>query len=109
MSLSSVCVVLNALRLRFFKAGHSPAPCPDGVCPVPAEVRTVVLHVSGMTCSHCTGRVAQALEALDVEAEVSLDAGTARVRMTRAVPDRKLRKAVEDAGYPVTSIEQPEI
>ncbi|MGI5855396.1 MAG: heavy metal translocating P-type ATPase [Candidatus Merdivicinus sp.] len=109
MSLSSVCVVLNALRLRFFKAGHSPAPCPDGVCPVPAEVRTVVLHVSGMTCSHCTGRVAQALEALDVEAEVSLDAGTARVRMTRAVPDRKLRKTVEDAGYPVTSIEQPEI
>ncbi len=106
MSMSSVCVVTNALRLRFFKADHKPAPAASKAAP--AREREVVLRISGMMCSHCTGRVTKALEDLGVRAEVTLEPGMARVKAPAVVSDKALRKAVEDAGYKVTSLEHPE-
>ena len=107
MSLSSVCVVTNALRLRFFKADHKPVPAEPRAA-APAGEREVVLHISGMMCGHCTGRVTKALEDLGAQAEVTLEPGMARVKAPAAVSDKALRKAVEDAGYKVTSLEHPD-
>ena len=107
MSLSSVCVVTNALRLRFFKADHKPVPAEPRAA-APAGEREVVLHISGMMCGHCTGRVTKALEDLGAQAEVTLELGMARVKAPAAVSDKALQKAVEDAGYKVTSLEHPD-
>lgn len=107
MSLSSVCVVTNALRLRFFKADHKPVPAEPRAA-APAGEREVVLHISGMMCGHCTGRVTKALEDLGAQAEVTLEPGMARVKAPAAVSDKALQKAVEDAGYKVTSLEHPD-
>ncbi len=132
MSFSSVFVVSNALRLRFFdpdKAKHlrtgarkkAPAPCPEGSCPIAAAAEKVseninvkenktmkkTIKINGMMCSHCTGRVSDALNAIDgVTAEVSLDnGGQAIVEAAAGVTDDMLKKAVSDAGYEVTGIE----
>ena len=104
MSLSSVCVVTNALRLRFFKADHKPVPAEPRAA-APAGEREVVLHISGMMCGHCTGRVTKALEDLGAQAEVTLEPGMARVKAPAAVSDKALQKAVEDAGYKVAALE----
>ncbi len=124
MSLSSVTVVSNALRLRLFKSKFtSQAPsgtgsaCPSG-CPVtlPEYEETVeneqggnvimakTMKIEGMMCAHCSGRVEKALNDLPgVTATVDLEAGTAAVQGDAA--DEVLVKAVTDAGYQVTGIE----
>ena len=121
MSMSSVCVVTNALRLRFFQpkklsapaTAKAPAPvaaapaaekAPACPCAVPAAGK--VLTVEGMMCAHCTGRVQQALSALDgVSAvEVRLEDQTAAVTLSAPVSDEVLKQAVADAGYEVTAI-----
>ena len=115
MSLSSICVVMNALRLRFFKAGHA-ASCPTGACPIAARAaeqpvagkHPVVLRIEGMSCSHCTGRVTQALAAIGVQAEVTLDPGMAKAEVSAEITDKLLKKTVEEAGYKVVDIEHPE-
>lgn len=104
MSLSSVCVVTNALRLRLWKGS---------VCPK-AETETMqkedtgmerTLTIEGMMCAHCSGRVESALNALaGVTARVDLEKKTAIVTAGAEVSDDALRKAVEDAGYKVTGI-----
>ena len=104
MSLSSVCVVTNALRLRLWKGT---------VCPK-AETETMqkedtgmerTLTIEGMMCAHCSGRVESALNALaGVTARVDLEKKTATVTAGAEVSDDALRKAVEDAGYKVTGI-----
>ena len=104
MSLSSVCVVTNALRLRLWKGS---------VCPK-AETETMqkedtgmerTLTIEGMMCAHCSGRVESALNALaGVTARVDLEKKTATVTAGAEVSDDALRKAVEDAGYKVTGI-----
>lgn len=104
MSLSSVCVVTNALRLRLWKGT---------VCPK-AETETMqkedtgmerTLTIEGMMCAHCSGRVESALNALaGVTARVDLEKKTATVTAGAKVSDDALRKAVEDAGYKVTGI-----
>ena len=104
MSLSSVCVVTNALRLRLWKGT---------VCPK-AETETMqkedtgmerTLTIEGMMCAHCSGRVESALNALaGVTARVDLEKKTATVTAGAEVSDNALRKAVEDAGYKVTGI-----
>ena len=104
MSLSSVCVVTNALRLRLWKGP---------VCPK-AETETMrkedtgmerTLTIEGMMCAHCSGRVESALNALaGVTARVDLEKKTATVTAGAEVSDDALRKAVEDAGYKVTGI-----
>lgn len=115
MSLSSVCVVSNALRLRGWKPPvFSDHPVPTAPLPESAvfqsqgkEENTVnkTIHIDGMMCAHCTGRVEKALNDLPgVEATVDLDSKSAAVTCTPDVSDDTLRQAVEDAGYHVTGI-----
>ena len=68
---------------------------------------TKTIKINGMMCSHCTGRVSDALNAIDgVTAEVSLDnGGQAVVTLSKDVSDEILKKTVTDAGYEVTGIE----
>lgn len=115
MSLSSVCVVSNALRLRGWKPPvFTDQPVPTAPLPESAvfqsqgkEENTVnkTIHIDGMMCTHCTGRVEKALNDLPgVEATVDLDSKSAAVTCTPDVSDDTLRQAVEDAGYHVTGI-----
>ena len=115
MSLSSVCVVSNALRLRGWKPPVFPdQPAPTASLPESAvfqsqgkEENTVnkTIHIDGMMCAHCSGRVEKALNDLPgVEATVDLDSKSAAVTCTPDVSDDTLRQAVEDAGYHVTGI-----
>lgn len=115
MSLSSVCVVSNALRLRGWKPPvFTDQPAPTAPLPESAvfqsqgkEENTVnkTIHIDGMMCTHCTGRVEKALNDLPgVEATVDLDSKSAAVTCTPDVSDDTLRQAVEDAGYHVTGI-----
>lgn len=115
MSLSSVCVVSNALRLRGWKPPFfADQPAPTAPLPESAvfqsqgkEENTVnkTIHIDSMMCTHCTGRVEKALNDLPgVEATVDLDSKSAAVTCTPDVSDDTLRQAVEDAGYHVTGI-----
>ena len=114
MSLSSVCVVSNALRLRGWKpnlpsaAMDAPASAPiDSTVPSePNEKETVMektLNVEGMMCQHCVAHVKKALEGVEgvEEAVVDLDAGTATAKLARDVPEETLAAAVVEAGYEV--------
>ena len=115
MSLSSVCVVSNALRLRRWKyTGRTEVPAPAE--PVVETVEhteikeettmTKTMKIEGMMCTHCSGRVEKVLNALEgVTATVDLQAGTAAVTCEASVTDELLRKTVEDAGYDVVSID----
>ena len=127
MSLSSVCVVSNALRLNFFdmhdgrrdkKVRHKPrkdqpqdaaprntacctARCP--VAPAPAAEGTVekTMEIEGMMCEHCERTVQKALEAVPGVQQATADAkaGTAVIRMLPDTPEDALSQAVEEAGY----------
>lgn len=133
MSLSSVCVVTNALRLNTFdphNAEHDappkrPAPprgevtepqacpvaCPAAAADIQPEkgdsAMTKTMHIEGMMCAHCEATVKKALEALDgvQSAAVSHEAGTAVVTLTADVADDVLKEAVEAKDYTVTGIE----
>ena len=130
MSLSSFCVVSNALRLNLFDlhstkhdrkpksaalpaAPVQPAAAENTAEPVSTPVvkednaMKKTLHVEGMMCCHCEARVKKALEALPAvdEAVVSHEAGTAIVTLNAEVSDADLKKAVEDQDYKVTGIE----
>lgn len=120
MSLSSVCVVSNALRLRFFKAGErvkqagAPIVLPHSEQPNPSEtaknkeenVMEKTIRVEGMMCMHCVAHVKKALEELPgVTAEVDLDGGRAVVRAEQLPDDAALTSAVTEAGYKVVGIE----
>ena len=117
MSLSSVCVVTNALRLNFFKpevrtvqaAEYEEKASPATVINDKKGENTMIrkqLKIEGMMCAHCSGRVEKALNAVEgVKATVDLEKATAFVEAERSVTDEMLKKAVEDAGYEVTTIE----
>ena len=134
MSLSSVCVVSNALRLRGWKprfttsadaaerAAGSTTPTDAPVSVTQSELQGAeasaqpgkkeiamnkTLHVEGMMCQHCVAHVKKALEEVDgvEEAAVDLDAGTAAVRLVCDVSDGVLAAAVEDAGYEAKGVE----
>ena len=126
MSLSSFCVVSNALRLNLFdlhstkhdhKAKNAVSLPAAPVQPAVEDhttsnvkednVMKKTLHVEGMMCGHCEARVKKALEALPEvsEAVVSHEAGTAIVTLSVDVSDETLKKAVEDQDYKVTGIE----
>ena len=102
MSLSSFCVVSNALRLNLFDP-HSARK--DHKIKFAKEPKTMqkTLKIEGMMCTHWSGRVKKALEELPgvVSAEVSHESGTAVVTMSAPVDDATLKKAVEDQGYQV--------
>ena len=102
MSLSSFCVVSNALRLNLFGLYSDQR---DRKIKRKKERKTMekTLKIEGMMCMHCSGRVQKALEALEgVEsAQVSHESGTAVVTLSKPVADDVLKKAVTDAGYEV--------
>jgi len=96
MSVSSLCVVTNALRLRFFK------PCYQSR---EEKVMRKTLVIQGMMCGHCAAHVARALNSIEgVRAEVNLDKKTAVVESAQEIPDEVLIQAVQNAGYEVVSI-----
>ena len=127
MSLSSVCVVLNALRLRFFAIEHEPGhqeertPIEVMISPiVPAmdEIRQntadssaaqgkediimeKTITVKGMTCPNCVKHVTKALSGMEGVSDVTVDlaAGTAKFTASREIPDSELAAVLDDAGY----------
>ena len=107
MSLSSFCVVTNALRLNFFDITN---PKKDRKIKYKSKkddnAMTKTMKIDGMMCSHCEGRVKQSLEGLAQvsQAEVSHKKGTAVVTLTAEVSNDVLKKTVEDQGYNVISI-----
>ena len=126
MSLSSVTVVSNALRLRFFQskfksdvpgetAGDDTGA--EEACPCPVqeketeqggnEVMKKTMIIEGMMCMHCTGRVEKALAALEgVEAvEMSLEGKSATLTLSKEVSDQVLTDTVTEAGYEVVSVQ----
>ena len=122
MSLSSFCVVSNALRLNLFDLSSSKHDRPvknalsdEALSPLIAELsaakekpsKTLTLVIEGMMCPHCEARVRKALEKLDgVETAVpSFSEGTAVVTLSHDVPFEVMKAAVEEEGYPVLSIQ----
>lgn len=110
MSLSSFCVVTNALRLNFFKvhdAGKDKKRKTVDKKEKENKKMEKTMKIEGMMCGHCEAAVKKALEALEeVEAaEVSHEAGTAVVTLKSEVADEVLKKAVEDKDYKVISIQ----
>lgn len=108
MSLSSFCVVTNALRLNLFDM-HSTKK-DKSIQPKQRKAGKTMektMKIEGMMCGHCEARVKKTLEAINgVEhAEVSHQAGTAVVTLSAAVADDVLKKAVEEQDYQVTSIQ----
>ena len=108
MSLSSFCVVTNALRLNWFKV-HDASKDKKIKQNVKKEKTTMekTITIEGMMCGHCEAAVKKALEALPQvsEAVVSHEKGTAVVTLNAEVADDVLKKAVEDKDYKVTGIQ----
>ena len=110
MSLSSFCVVTNALRLNLCKLyDASRDHKAKGAKKIKAEENSLekTIHIQGMMCGHCENAVKTALEKLDgvASAQADHEKGTAQVVLTKEVPNAALKKAVEDEGYKVTNIE----
>ena len=127
MSLSSVCVVLNALRLRLFAIEHTPAtqtahtrhevtvsPIAFAMDEIHEETADTAaaqgkedftmektINVKGMTCPHCVKHVTKALSGMDgiSDVTVNLEAGTATFTTARDIPDMELAAVLDDAGY----------
>ena len=118
MSLSSVCVVLNALRLNFFQTDHAaeaagndtaetaaaaPAAEISNDEPQTKEADTMekTLKIEGMMCAHCQKHVHDALAKMDgvTDVTVDLEGGSADVKATRDIPQDEFRKVIADAGY----------
>lgn len=106
MSLSSFCVVTNALRLNFFKMYSSKKDKKIKIKKKVVKKMEKKLVIEGMMCSHCEATVKKALESVDgvSSAEVSHRAGTAVVTLDKEVSDQELKKAVEDKEYKVISM-----
>ena len=116
MSLSSFCVVTNALRLnlcRVYDPKHDRKATPDRKNKTKKtneseeKSMTKTMNIEGMMCGHCEARVKKALEALDAvsEAVVSHESGTAVVTLSSDISDEKLKETVEAEDYKVTSIQ----
>ncbi len=119
MSLSSFCVVTNALRLNLFNINDASKDkriknaiknlnnINNKEEKMEEKIMTKTMKIEGMMCGHCEAAVKKALEELDGvrEAVVSHEAGTAAVELDGQVEDAVLKKAVEDKDYTVTSIE----
>ena len=138
MSVSSIFVVCNALRLKFFRPTRAKSECADGACAIADKadgtaargisdeissdaenaindvkrsennMKTYVLSIEGMMCSHCTGRVGKALSGVDgvKNVEVSLEKKNAVVTADESVTADALKAAVEAQDYPVTEVRE---
>jgi Cu2+-exporting ATPase len=108
MSLSSFCVVSNALRLNLIDI-HNPSKDKKHKAKHRKEKNNMekTMKIEGMMCQHCQARVKKALEALPevAEAIVSHEAGTAIVKLSAPLSDEALKNAVEAQDYKVTAIE----
>ena len=119
MSLSSFCVVTNALRLNLFQVYRADKDkkiknvieqeetCEDNKNRKEEKIMEKTLTIEGMMCPHCSGRVQEALEANDAiaSAVVSHETGTAVVTLAAEISDEALTQIVVDAGYKVTGIQ----
>ncbi|MBU3806104.1 MAG: heavy metal translocating P-type ATPase [Candidatus Fournierella pullistercoris] len=114
MSLSSVCVVSNALRLNLFRSLETQEPVQEttqseGIqmnVTIGGNTMNKVIKIEGMMCGHCKAHVEKALNALDgVSAVVDLENKCANVTLTADVQDDVLKQAVQDAGYKVVEIQ----
>lgn len=118
MSLSSFCVVTNALRLNLFKLHDASRDKKRDLVSISLETAKIqpkkeqeimekTLTIEGMMCAHCEARVKKALEALEnvTQAQVSHEKGTAVVTLSADVPNDTLKQAVEAQDYPVTKIQ----
>ena len=107
MSLSSFCVVTNALRLNFFDVRSTKKDKKIKHKEKENQIMTKKMTIEGMMCGHCSARVKKVLEALPQveEAVVSHEDGTAIVTLIEEVADDVLRKTVEDQDYKVISVE----
>ena len=104
MSLSSLFVVSNALRLRFFHSLKKGKTQPETIQEKKEEKNMYTMKIEGMMCPHCQAAVTKALEALEgTKAEVNLEKKEAYVET--GLEKEVLKKAVEDAGYQVLSVE----
>lgn len=123
MSMSSVCVVMNALRLRFFKPDHGAEPSAEQTAAAVSSDRKnheaadsavaqsvqeeeaitmeKTLKIEGMMCAHCQKHVHDALAKMDgvTDVTVDLEGGKADVKATHDIPEADFRKVIEDAGY----------
>lgn len=118
MSLSSFCVVTNALRLNLFKLHDASRDKKRDLVSISLETAKIqpkkeqeimekTLTIEGMMCTHCEARVKKALEALEnvTQAQVSHEKGNAVVTLSADVPNDTLKQAVEAQDYPVTKIQ----
>ena len=112
MSLSSVFVVSNALRLKLFRPRYH-AACDIDVSnkhkkqqlSEEEKIMKKTMKIEGMSCGHCSARVESALNAIEnVSAVVDLENKTANITLTENVDNAVLKKAVTEAGYEVVSI-----
>lgn len=113
MSLSSVCVVSNALRLKLFRPRRAQRTQEEesviqeiNLKKGDDQTMTKTMKIEGMMCAHCSGRVEQALNAIEgVSAKVDLEKKSAYLTLSAPVSDEALKAAVTDAGYTVISLE----
>ena len=112
MSLSSVCVVSNALRLKLFRPRRAAASNTNSNQQEEINLKEETIPmkktmvIEGMSCGHCSARVEKALNALDgVTAKVDLEAKTASIETEGRVTDEQMKAAVTDAGYDVLSLD----
>jgi P-type Cu+ transporter len=109
MSFSSVSVVLNALRLRRFKpAEYSTSVKSDNPPSINSSkkqtMKTIIIHIEGMSCAHCAATVEKALNSIEgVTAKVNLEEKIAEVTLNSDVSEETLRNAITEAGYKVYS------
>ena len=119
MSLSSICVVLNALRLRFFKVDHSTKVNASSISEVKTSINSISisteksinkleestmtkeLKIDGMMCKHCVKHVGDALKNMDgvTDVVVSLEENKADVTMDHDIPMEDFKKVITEAGY----------
>ena len=118
MSLSSVCVVTNALRLKRFKPHFKINDCNDGFCNNILEKNNIEINkeeklrmeklvsIEGMSCNHCKMNVEKALKEIDgvEEVNVSLEEKNAIIKLNKEVSDSEIKNAIQEAGYAVIEI-----
>ena len=111
MSLSSVCVVSNALRLNFCRLYDTRRDHKGKPAAASGSTQTRTLHIKGMMCSNCENHVRTALEGIQGvgTVQVSHTAGTAQVLLDGTVANDALKQAVKQAGYKITAIESQEV
>ena len=113
MSLSSVCVVTNALRLRYFKNKHVDVQnCMNDKCDIKVnkkieEVKIMkTISIEGMQCNHCKMSVEKALNSIEgiTSVEVDLENKNAVIEYSKEIENDKIKSVIEDAGFEVIDI-----